>query len=267
MVLKGGNALCLIYRIGQRTSLDLDFSLAEDLIEPQEEFSARLKQVITERIGRSELRLFDWRFVSKPQNPEPEASTRWGGYKAEFKVIEEVKWKKCEGDINFARRLALRNLPQGGSSQIFRIELSKFEFCKPAVMVEIEGNSVLVYSEAMIAAEKLRSLCQQMKEYQGATKGSARARDFYDIHSIVTEAGVNLSSPVNQNLIRSIFAAKDVPLELLGKLQDYRQFHMENWPAARDTLPAGHAPDFDFYFNFVQQLVNRLEPLWNEQSP
>ncbi len=245
----------------------LDFSLAEDLNEPQEKFASRLERALVERLEPSKLRVFDWRFTSRPKNPEAGASVRWGGYKAEFKIIEEQKWRECDGDLNLARRHAWRNLPQGGSSQIFKIELSKFEFCEPAVEVEVDGNSIKVYSEAMIASEKLRSLCQQMKEYQGATNSSARARDFYDIHSIVTEAGVNLNSPVNQKLLRSVFAAKDVPLELLGRVQDYREFHRENWPAARDTLPAGHAPDFDYYFDFVLQVVTRLETLWNEQSP
>ena len=72
----------------------------------------------------------------------------------------------------------------------------------------------------MIALEKLRAICQQMPEYILQRRPSARARDFYDIHLVVSLTGMNLSSQENLELVRHIFAAKDVPLRLLGKIKD-----------------------------------------------
>ncbi len=62
-------------------------------------------------------------------------------------------------------------------------------------------------------------------------------------------------------LTRHIFAAKDVPLDLIGKLSNYREFHRPDWPSVQDTV-GGDLESFDFYFDFVLDIAKTLDPLW-----
>jgi len=54
------------------------------------------------------------------------------------------------------------------------------------VNIEFGEYSIPVYTLEMIAIEKLRATCQQMPEYGIRGAATQRARDFYDIHLIVT---------------------------------------------------------------------------------
>jgi hypothetical protein len=114
----------------------------------------------------------------------------------------------------------------------------------------------------MISAEKLRAICQQMPEYSPMRHpGSPRARDFYDIYVLATTASVDLSKDID--LVRHVFAAKGVPLNLLAKLRDYCEFHRPDWPAVAASV--GHPlGEFDFYFDFVLGEIAKLEAVWIE---
>ena len=117
-------------------------------------------------------------------------------------------------------------------------------------------------------AEKLRAICQQMPEYGPVVNrtrpGSARARDFVDICALVTERGIDIASDQNQLLVSRVFQAKRVPLPLLGLMANYREFHRRDFQAVKDTTKPGVVlKDFEFYFDFVLALVERLKPLWN----
>jgi hypothetical protein len=46
----------------------------------------------------------------------------------------------------------------------------------------------------MIVVEKLRAICQQMNEYSHRRYSTPRARDFYDIHSTVIGAQIDLGA-------------------------------------------------------------------------
>jgi len=94
---------------------------------------------------------------------------------------------------------------------------------------------------------------------------TARARDFLDLHTVVTHFDLNLLSEGNVDLLRAVFEAKKVPLLLLNNLREYRDFHRADWPAVLDTVkPGQQIQDFDFYFDFVLELIGKLEPLWNK---
>ena len=67
-----------------------------------------------------------------------------------------------------------------------------------------------VYTPALIAAEKLRAICQQMDEYPRKGPKTPRARDFYDIHAISAEASISMTAPINLELLKHSFAAKEV---------------------------------------------------------
>jgi hypothetical protein len=114
----------------------------------------------------------------------------------------------------------------------------------------------------MIAVEKLRALCQQMQEYipTGRTK-RARARDFFDIFTIVTETGLRFEDSETRQLLEAVFAAKQVPTKLLGKIAEQRDFHRDDWPNVRTTVK-GRLEAFDYYFNFVLDTIKPLESLW-----
>jgi hypothetical protein len=114
----------------------------------------------------------------------------------------------------------------------------------------------------MVAAEKLRALCQQLPEYELRGQRSARARDFYDIFLAVTEADVALDAAENRHLISAMFAVKLVPLRLLGALGSQREFHRPDWPSVVTSVPVP-IQEFDYYFDFVVGQVRALKALWD----
>lgn len=68
----------------------------------------------------------------------------------------------------------------------------------------------------------------------------------------------------NRSLLAHMFEAKKVPLGLLGVIGSYREFHRRDFSAVKDTVKAGVTlEEFDFYLEFVLDLVERLKPLWD----
>lgn len=265
LFLKGGNALGLIYEIGERASLDIDYSLEGELDDPVS-FGEALRAAVTDHLALVGLIAFDWIFESRPNEREPGNDPRWGGYQASFKVIDEETHQRLLGTPDRLRHQAIRIAGDGQSSQIFKLDLSKHEFCGDVLSVELEGTTVQVYSLALIALEKLRALCQQLDAY-GRPKRAPRPRDVYDIHAIVTEGGVDLSNADNRALLQEVFAAKDVSPRLLASLRSEREFHRQGWPAVLDTIPADRNRVFDDYFDFTLRLIDRLEALGVVDAP
>ncbi len=262
LVLKGGNALELVYDVIHRGSLDIDLATAADL-DDTEEVERRLFAVLGSRFAVLGYELFDQRFGPRPKTPGPHKPPTWGGYLAEFKLIGATDAHGLGGDVEKMRRQAHTIGPV--QQRVFRIEISKFEYCAAGTLAEVSGCTVRAYTLEMCALEKLRALCQQMDEYP-YTEGTrrARARDFYDLQAIVERAGVDLGSESNRDLCRLIFAAKDVPLGLMGKIAEAREFHRPDWDQVRLTVP-GRVMDFDYYFDYVVRLVvPKLKALWVE---
>ncbi len=116
----------------------------------------------------------------------------------------------------------------------------------------------------MIVCEKLRAICQQTPEYAGLVKrrSQARARDFLDIHDTIRQFRINLTSAPNRELLRDIFRAKRVELALLGQIRKQLEFHRQDWPAVQASVRPGIAlRPFDFYFDFVVEIAERLKAL------
>ncbi len=141
--------------------------------------------------------------------------------------------------------------------------MSKHEYCQGKVERELDSYTIYVYSPEMIVVEKLRAICQQMPEYAQRTHPTARARDFYDIWCVVTATGLKLSAAGSFHLAEHVFAAKEVPLRLLARVSEQREFHRPDWPAVVASV-AGTLDEFDFYFDFVVEQVAALKPLWVE---
>jgi hypothetical protein len=220
----------------------------------------RILRALGSRFAEVGLRLFDEKFSKRPPEAKP-GGEKWGGYQIEFKLMEEDRFLKIGGDIDRARREALVSGPS--QQRVFSIQISKHEYCQGKVEANLQNILINVYTPTMIAIEKLRAICQQMPEYPPRRYSTPRARDFYDIYSIVTGAGVNLGSDENVELIRNIFAAKDVDLTLLSKIGEHRDYHRQDWPSVELTV-SGDLKDFDFYFNFVIEQTQLVKTLWEK---
>jgi hypothetical protein len=259
LVLKGGNALALVYGFGGRTSIDVDLSIDGDF-EDFEDTRARIFQSLRKRFDAAGYVLVDEKFEPRPATEGIRHDKKWGGYIVEFKLIPEARYRELQGDMDAMRRNALVTGPL--ERKIFRIEFSKYEFCKGKVETALDDFTVFVYTPEMIAVEKLRAICQQMPEYKQRMKKTARARDFYDIYVLITgKAGVDLSSPENMELARNIFAAKDVPLELIERICKSREQHKPDWPSVEAAV-TDPLESFDHYFDFVVEKTLALKALW-----
>jgi predicted nucleotidyltransferase component of viral defense system len=257
-VLKGGNALNLVYNFGSRSSIDVDLSMEGDF-ENIEVLKNRLFSVLRRDFAGAGYLLFDERILEKPSSKGGEDWEEWGGYQAEFKIIPKEQFRALKGDLEAIRRSAAVVSPL--QARVFKIQISKFEYCAPRAKRKLENCSIYVYTPAMIAVEKLRALCQQMPEYHLVRHKRPRARDFYDIYSIVSEGAVNLGTEANLELTRNIFAAKRVPLSLIPRIPTYREFHRQDWGVVQDSV-SGELQAFDFYFDFVVHQLPHLESLW-----
>lgn len=113
----------------------------------------------------------------------------------------------------------------------------------------------------MIACEKLRAICQQMASYAGFVKKyrAPRARDFFDIWNIIRRFNIEMTAPENLRLLHDMFDAKRVPLDLLLRVEEDREFHRPDWLAVQETVdPEIQLKPFDFYFNKVAELSVKL---------
>jgi predicted nucleotidyltransferase component of viral defense system len=260
LVLKGGNALDIIHKISLRASVDVDFSIADDILEGERKaFRDTIERVLKETFKPEKYEVFDVKMVEKPKRLTPDMADFWGGYHVEFKLIEEERYRQFSSKLGDLQRNALQ-LGQGAK---FLIDISKFEYTAGKVPHDLDGYRIFVYSPQMIVAEKLRAICQQMKEYAPVIKRSreatARARDFVDIHTVIKHFKLTMTSPENRELVRNVFAAKKVPLELLGRIPDYQDFHERDFQAVKDTVKSDvKLNEFSVYFEFVASLAREL---------
>ncbi len=249
LVLKGGNALELAYQIGNRASVDIDYSMQDefgDVSAVKEKLFRRLR----DRFDARGFVLFDEEFGPRP--PSAGVGVRWGGYRATFKLATKELFLRLGDNLEKLRRTAVE--VDATHRRIFTIDISRYEYVGATAEVEIDSYMVRVYQPIAIAIEKLRALCQQMTEYTQRANPAPRARDVYDIYAIVEDRKLILTSSENLLLVQAIFAAKEVDLSLLALLDDYREFHRGNWPSVTDAvrLPV---KEYDFYYSFVSSLA------------
>lgn len=256
LVLKGGNALQLVYDITDRASMDIDFSIEGDFTESDyNRINGTLNALLNDEFQKENLIVFDIKFIEKPKTNKVKI---WKGYNIEFKVAHEEKW--FEDDIDKTRREAIKIL---GQSTKFSIDISSFEYIASAKKHDLDGTVLLVYTPEMIVIEKLRALCQSIPEYQeiiNTARIKGRARDFYDIWNICNQFSIDINSTQNQELIQEIFKAKRVPVSFLNLLEEYKDLQRENWKSVEDTLGSENK-GFDFYFDYVMKLVGEIKNL------
>ncbi|MCB0332280.1 MAG: nucleotidyl transferase AbiEii/AbiGii toxin family protein [Bdellovibrionales bacterium] len=260
LVFKGGNALQLIHGIGDRASLDLDFSLAEDFPD-WEAVGRRLEKNLEDFFAVKGVRVFDFRFYKRPLEP---SNPRWGGYAAEFKLIAREKFTELKKNIEDVRRQAIRVLPYLPNTT-FKIEISKFECVERSEIADIEDGSLRVYAPELIAAEKLRAICQQMDAYEHQNSAAPRPRDFYDIFSICQARALNLRSPTFVELLDPVFAAKEVPLQFIAAIRDEFDLHASGWDGVASSIR--NPEEFSFYFDYVVERLPDSKTLGIEELP
>lgn len=267
LVLKGGNAMDIVHKVAARASMDLDFSIVGEF--SREELGSiedRVQRVLSETFREAGFKVFDVKFLERPEMVTPDMADFWGGYVINFKIIEMEKHEQLAGDIDSLRRQAA--VVGWNRKRTLTIQISKFEYCQPKQQAVLEGYSIFVYSPEMIVVEKLRTICQQMPQYRVFVKSpsrTARARDFLDIYVLVEHYRIDVTTPANIDLLKRIFGAKRVPLILLGEIEKYREYHRPDFAAVRDTVkPGTMVQDFDFYFDYVVSMCGALKSLWEK---
>jgi hypothetical protein len=263
-VLKGGNALDLVYNVSTRSSIDIDVSMEDDF-EPAciPEIRARIENNLKITFRAEGFEPFDVTLEPRPEKVAPEQTNFWGGYRIEFKLLETTQFKELSQDLAAMQRSAISI---GGKGK-FQVDISKYEYTAKKTSWDIEGFTIYVYTPEMIVAEKLRAICQQMPEYTTTMKKhpTPRARDFVDIHALLERFPLNMISDENQALVLGVFKAKQVPIRLIGTLANFRDFHRTNFQGVKDTVKPGiQLREFDYYFDYVLQICDHLKPLWNE---
>jgi predicted nucleotidyltransferase component of viral defense system len=263
LVLKGGNLLDVVYQVASRASIDLDFSMASEFTPSQwSGLGERIKRRMRETFQPHGYEVFDVHLTERPRNVTQDMAEFWGGYRIEFKVITSEEFTRLDGDIEAARHQA--NIIGPGRKRTFKIDVSKFEYCSSKIPKDFDDYRIYIYSPEMLLFEKLRAICQQMPEYAeivNSPSQSPRARDFFDIHTTFENFTIDLDSPENRELLGNIFAAKRVPLELLGRIPAYRDFHRDDFTSVKDTVkPDVELKDFNFYFDYVVSAIESLVP-------
>lgn len=267
LVLKGGNALDIVHKVAQRSSMDLDFSIPQEFNpENIDRIESKIKKVLEDTFKPEGYKIFDVQFNEKPENLTSDLAQFWGGYHVEFKIIEFEKYNKLYDNVDALRRNAM--VVGSEQQRTLSIQISKFEYCSTKKSKELEGITIYVYTPEMIVIEKLRAICQQMPEYLSlvkGTSGTARARDFFDIYVVTEYFNISLTKQENISLLKNIFNAKRVPLTLIRKIQNYKYFHSSDFAAVRDTIKVGYElKDFEFYFGYVVAICKKLETLGEE---
>lgn len=261
LVLKGGNALTMIYKVGMRTSLDLDFSISNDFTDTNE-VSERIKSALTNTFSDVNIHVFDYNFLVKPKKT---TEYWWGGYRAEFKLISNELTNKLNYNIDRIRRQAIL-VDTGSQKRIYSIEISKYEYIEDSLIEEYDGMKILVYSPLLLAVEKLRALLQQHPDYTLISENvkRSRSRDLYDIWSICEYFSLNLGAHLET--VKAVFDAKKVNMTLLNELEFVKDLHYSSWSDVELSV-LGEIEDFDFYFNFVNDVAKELYSKWEINSP
>lgn len=259
MILKGGNAISMGYGLSDRPSYDLDYSLEDDF-EDFNVISDRIKELLLDGFHTRNLHLFDYNAVQKPMASKSNLDF-WGGYEISFKVIELDKFKEIGENESDARSKYALRLNETGSP-VFSIDISKFEYIGENKQKKKIGDiDIYMYLPELIVAEKIRALCQRIPEYtteillQKEKKPKARARDFYDIYIILEEFKFDFSSEEFKEMLKSVFKAKQVPLEYIKKIRSMYELHSEDFTSLKATTSESElkSKDFDFFFTYFME--------------
>jgi len=260
LVLKGGNAIDIVYQLSGRASIDLDYSMPNDFNSHElSAISKTINTVLSSTFAEEGLSVFDLKFEAKPSGiGQIDEMEFWGGYRIEFKLIPIDILSEHSDNLKLLRDNA--SIVGPANRRTFKIDIGKFEYCSGKVAKELDGYTLYVYSTEMLVLEKLRAICQQIPEYRKIVKShppAARARDFFDIYTITQQFPIDMNSQRIKDLLAAIFAVKKVPLDYLNQVLSHRDFHRRDFASLKDTVRSGvELKDFDFYFDYVIGMIN-----------
>jgi predicted nucleotidyltransferase component of viral defense system len=260
LVLKGGNALDLIYGVSDRSSIDIDFSMESEFPAADlDRIRGRIEHFIRAIFREAGYEAFDISLAERPAAVTPDLASFWGGYVVEFKLIPLERRDEAGKSLQALRRRSMVVGPR--ERRKFRVEISKHEYCGAKTMVEIEGYALFVYAPIAILFEKLRAICQQLDEYRAMVKShlASRTRDYFDIHALNERFRFDLEYRENLEALRSIFAAKKVPLRLLSQIGRGHHNHESGYARLQESiLPIATLHPFEFYRDYVDRIAERL---------
>src|ERR1035441_4071589 len=162
LALKGGNALRLVHGITTRTSVDLDFSIAQDFPDfPRTK--ERIFRVLKDRFDSAGYTVLDAKLLPKPKIDGEDTQPWWGGYLLSFKLIRNERYEELRSR---PKKMSIEAMVTGPNNRRdFTVDISKHEYTGGKEEHELDNYTIYVYSPEMIAIEKLRAICQQMPEY------------------------------------------------------------------------------------------------------
>lgn len=255
LILKGGTALRLNAAIDTRMSLDIDFSTALSIGDP-EAFFGEMENSLQNHFHQLGFDVIDTRFSKRPRRSKADREGVWGGWVFTFKLSAG-----SDQDRTLAKRIRRAIIPEGSSSSKIEIQLSEYEYCEIIEQIEIQGVAVTVYTLELILLEKLRAICQQHPNYPFSLNKN-RARDFFDIHSIL-EIFRNEPAFILElaSHIDPVFMAKQVPMTILtnGEIfdPDFLDGQGHGFLSVRDTVK-GKTESFSFYVEQLKILVGLI---------
>lgn len=261
LVLKGGNALRL-HGVTNRESQDLDFSIGEEIRFTEENEGQLLKKTLTSFFSDEGYLVNAFIFKDKPKKRKDVLPPFWGGYSITFSIIDIEKYEeKIEQEDDNLNTYAEPLLD--GTKKI-EIDLSFDEYTANKISQKIDDTTIYLYSPLMIVYEKMRASCQQLDEYP-LTSSKVRARDLYDIYTTLTNHKfIDLKEEVlnseNFYILKKIFELKDVPLDLLLKLDDKKEdLKYDYTENVKPQIPKNEdAVEFEYLFDYNTGLFREL---------
>lgn len=260
LVLKGGNALKL-YNITDRSSQDLDFSIKESIRYEKENEGKKLQDLISGAFQQVGFLVVGFEFIEKPKKRKKDLPPFWGGYKISFAIVDTEKY---QDKIDLQDPDKMKELSKYGenlenNSKKIEIDLSYDEYVADKKSYDLDGTTIYLYSPLMLVYEKIRASCQQLEDYK-LVGNKTRARDLYDIYKILTNTRqTNLREAVldqdNFYILENIFKAKDVPLELMLKLDSKESDLAEDYKTkVIPQIASSETEDFDYIFFYNKTL-------------
>jgi len=264
LVLKGGSLLDTVLAVSKRASIDVDLSMDGEF-ESREYLEDKARRVLTRTFADESYCVFDIKVEEKPDKLTDDLRSFWGGYKLYFKLIKQDRYEQLKDSLQKLRQSAL---PIGKrESRKFTVDISKHEYCDAKEARDLAGYRIYVYPPSVLVCEKLRAICQQTEEYKVITQlhPSARARDFFDIHCVTEHYKIDFADLTFHKLVESVFAIKRVPLQLIAKIDSYREFHRLDFVSVQNTVnPGVQLHDFDFYVDYLLDKCRQLKTLWDK---
>jgi predicted nucleotidyltransferase component of viral defense system len=132
LVLKGGNALDIVYKVSTRASKDLDFSIDGDF-ENADVLREKITRALQSTFEAAGFVVFDIQVQEVPARLSDDVREFWGGYQVQFKIIQRRRHEALRGDVSRLQLVALEvgkvKEPGKSPSRKFSIQLSKHEYC------------------------------------------------------------------------------------------------------------------------------------------